>query len=157
MNMYASRYGIPTYLVFPSQRLCKCSDDPTKCAESLQKLIEVRRKDGSRAQVVEALSLLLPGSPIYPVISTLPSPDPTNPTATTAFFVQSASQDFLPILEEIVALVEKDDDETINREVQKRRTRLGASGPEKLRKEVSREVLGPSKVGTNFTQYLPFF
>jgi superkiller protein 3 len=52
----------------------------------------------------------------------------------------------LPTLEEIVALTEKDEEENLKREIDKRKTRLGAAGPEELKKEVGREVWGTSKV-----------
>ena len=45
-----------------------------------------------------------------------------------------------------MALVEKDEDETFKRELDKRRLRLNALGPEELKKEVEREVWGTSKV-----------
>jgi superkiller protein 3 len=122
------------------------SNDAVKCAEHLQKLTELRRSEGSRTQLVEALSIFLPQSPIYNVISTLPPPDPTSPTATLTLFTQMAVQDSLPVLREIVALVEETEEETITKEVQKRRMRLGASGPEQLRRDVRMEVLGSSRV-----------
>lgn len=82
------------------------------------------------------------------MLSTLPPPDPSNPTVTTTLRTQEAIYDSLPILEEIITLTEKDEDETIKKEVDKRRMRLGALAPEELRKEVSTEVLGSSKVRT---------
>jgi superkiller protein 3 len=141
------------------------SNDATKTAETLQKYIEFRRERGSRAQVnqynyiieaaadhlsqiVDALLLLLPESPFHSVLSTLPPPDPANPTSTTTLTTQEAVHNSLPILEEIITLTEKDEDETIKKEVDKRRMRLGASAPEELKKEINIEVLGSSKVGT---------
>jgi superkiller protein 3 len=96
---------------------------------------------------MEALSLLLPQSPYYSVLSNLPPADPTNPTGTTTMTTQMAMQDSLPVLEEIVSLAEKDEEEIITREVDKRRMRLGASGPEQLKREVGREVWATSQVG----------
>ena len=96
---------------------------------------------------MEALSLLLPQSQLYQVLSSLPPPDLTNPTGTTTMTIQMAIQDSLPVIEEIVSLAEKDEEEMIKKEVDKRRMRLGASGPEQLRREVGREVRGVSKVG----------
>lgn len=90
---------------------------------------------------------MLPGSYLYLLISTLPPPDPTNPTSTTTSAIQACIHNTLPILEEIIALIEKDEDEMVKKEVDKRRMRLGAAGPEELRKDVGREVWGSSKVG----------
>jgi superkiller protein 3 len=90
--------------------------------------------------------LLLPESPLFPVLSTLPPPNPTNPTSTTTSATQEAVHNSLPIILEIMALVEKDEDETFKRELDKRRLRLNALGPEELKKEVEREVWGTSKV-----------
>lgn len=45
-----------------------------------------------------------------------------------------------------MALHEADEADTIKREVEKRRTRLGASGPEQLKREVGREVWESSPV-----------
>jgi len=96
--------------------------------------------------VIGALEFLLPGSSLYPVLSTLPPPNPTNPTSTTTFATQEAVHNSLPIFEEIIALTEKDEDETVKKEIDKRRTRLGAFGLEELKREVGREVWGASKV-----------
>lgn len=90
--------------------------------------------------------MLLHDSPYYGVLSTLPAPDPTNPTATTTFVAQSAVHNSLPILEEIVAVFEKDETEAIQREVEKRRMRLGAPPVGQIRKDVDKEVLEVSKV-----------
>ncbi|KAI9511143.1 TPR-like protein, partial [Russula earlei] len=127
------------------------SDDATRCAETIQKLIDLRREHGSRRQVhlSDALSLYLPDSPFYPSVSTLPPPDVTNPTSTTITSSQEAVYNSLPILEEIVSLIEADEMETLDKEVTKRRTRLNAGGPQSVRNEVIREIYGGSK--------LPFF
>jgi superkiller protein 3 len=92
------------------------------------------------------LSLYLHSSPLYPVLSQLPPPDLTNPTATTTFDAQSAINNSLPVLEEIVLITERDETKLIESEVGKRRQRLGAPPPEQIRKDVDQEVLGSSKV-----------
>lgn len=97
-------------------------------------------------QIVKALSLLLPDSPLYPVLSTLPPPDPTAPTATSTFPTQSAIHNSLPVIEEITALTEKEESEVLEKEVNKRRQRLGSAGPEELRKQVGLEIWGSSEV-----------
>lgn len=48
--------------------------------------------------------------------------------------------------DELVFLYEAEENGTIEKEVQKRRTRLGAAGPEQVKREVAREFLGPSQV-----------
>lgn len=58
---------------------------------------------------------------------------------------QEAIHNSLPILEEIVALIEKDEDEMLQKEIDKRRQRLNAPRLEELKKEVEREILGTSK------------
>ena len=52
----------------------------------------------------------------------------------------------LPVIEEIVSIYENDERVTIKSEIERRRTRLGAAGPEQIRKEVGREVWSTSKV-----------
>ena len=90
--------------------------------------------------------MFLPESPFHAVLSELPPPDSTNPTATTTFQAQSAVHDSLPIIEEIVSIYARKESATIEREIAARRKRLAASGPEEVKREVWREFLGPSKV-----------
>lgn len=97
-------------------------------------------------QLADALSLLLPDSLLFPVLSTLPLPDPTNPTASSIHPMQTAVHNTLPIIEELVSLYEREEAETVDREVTKRRTRLGAAGPEQIRREVNCEVLESSRL-----------
>ncbi|KAL4253450.1 hypothetical protein ABKN59_002079 [Abortiporus biennis] len=122
------------------------ANDATKCAEALQKYIDLRKERGSRVEIAEALMLLLPDSPFYPLLSTLPPPDATNPTASPIFFIQSSIQNSLPVIEEIVDIFEKDESETMKKEIDKRRQRLGAAGPEQIRRDVSKEIMGSSKL-----------
>lgn len=84
-------------------------------------------------------------SPLYPVLSTLPPADPTSPKATSIFNIQVAIHNTLPVLEEIVQLLETDEDERMKKEFDKRRMRLGAPKPEILKKEVQQEMLGESQ------------
>lgn len=97
-------------------------------------------------QLVQALSHLLPDSPFYPTLSKLPPPDPTSPTATTIAYIQTAVYNELSILEEIVGLVEVQEISHIEKETERRRTRLGAGSPEQIRREVGREVWAQSHV-----------
>ncbi|KAJ7115490.1 hypothetical protein C8R43DRAFT_902679, partial [Mycena crocata] len=128
-------------------------NDSAKCVETLEKFIECRRTRGSHTQLIEALSLLLPDSSIYAVLSTLPVPDHTNPSATPAYATQSAVHNTLSILEEIVGIIEHDEDDAYTKEVARRRTRLGAASPEQLRKEVGVEIWGPSQAPLQLPKY----
>ncbi|KAI0082004.1 TPR-like protein [Panus rudis PR-1116 ss-1] len=130
------------------------AQDAVKCAETLQKFIELRRSKGTPLQVADVLALLLPESKFYPLLSTLPAPDPTNPTGSSTFETQIAMQNSLPILEEIVSILEQHEEETIKNEIAKRRTRLNASGPEQLKREVGREVWGPSKLPALYNEIM---
>ncbi|KAF7375997.1 Antiviral protein [Mycena sanguinolenta] len=123
-------------------------NDALKCVETLEKLIDCRRGRGTHSQagLVEALSLLLADSPLYAVLSTLPVPDHTNPSGTPAYQTQVLLHNTLPVLEEIARIIEKDEEDAYNKEVAKRRTRLGAASPEQLRKEVGMEIWGPSQL-----------
>ena len=89
---------------------------------------------------------MLPTSPLYATLSTLPEPDPTAPTSTTTYHIQVAIYNSLPFLEEIVDLTEKTEEETVKKEIDKRRMRLGAPPRETLIREVTLEVMNDSKV-----------
>lgn len=100
-------------------------------------------------QLLDALALLLPESPYYNLLSSLPLPDPSAPTATTTFVAQSAIHDSLPMIQEMVQILEKEENEAFTKEVDKRRMRLGAAGPETIRKEVGRELWSKSQVSVD--------
>ena len=106
----------------------------------------IRLKTHGISQLSDALSLYLPESSLYPTLSTLPDPDPTNPTSTSITSSQAAVYNSLPILEEIVSLIEADETATLEREVANRRTRLHAGSPQTVKNEVIREVYKGSKV-----------
>lgn len=82
------------------------------------------------------------------MLSTLPPPDPTAPTATPTLGIQTAVHNTLPIIEEIVSLLEKEEEASFNREFERRRTRLDAvnAGPEGIRRQVGKAVWGVSNV-----------
>lgn len=119
--------------------------DAQKSADTLQRLLESYRQHGTRMQVANGLSLLLPGSPFFSLLATLPAPDPTHPTSATVT-PQAAVHNTLPILEEVISLTEAEEEGVFKREIEKRRTRLGASSPEQLRKEVFKEISTESKL-----------
>ncbi|SGY22813.1 BQ5605_C019g08861 [Microbotryum silenes-dioicae] len=124
------------------------AQDGPKCAESLAKLIQVRRTHGTTAELAQVLSLLLPSSPLYPILQTLPPPQPTNPTATTYHSIQMALFSPLPTLLELLSLTEAQETNLIESEIKKRRQRLG--GPSlsasETRKLVEREYMLSSKL-----------
>ncbi len=97
-------------------------------------------------QQIAALGLLLESSPLYTVLSTLPEPEPTAPTSTTTFAVQQAVYNSLPILEQLADLNEVEEMDFLKREVEKRRTRLGAPPLERLKLDVGLEVWEVSPV-----------
>ena len=59
---------------------------------------------------------------------------------------QSAIHNSLPVLLELITLLETHEEEYLKKEVEKRRTRLGAPGPEQLEKDIGKEVWGTSRV-----------
>ncbi|KLO19533.1 TPR-like protein [Schizopora paradoxa] len=122
------------------------SDDASKCGEVLQKYIEYRRQSGTQSEVISALSYLLPSSPFYSILSSLPPPDPSAPTSTTIFDIQSAVHNTLPVVEEIVGLTEKIEKDTFNKEFDKRRTRLNAGTPAQIKKILGLEIWSKSKL-----------
>ncbi|KAF8342132.1 TPR-like protein [Cantharellus anzutake] len=121
-------------------------EDVSKCAETVQKIIELRKKSGTRAEIIGALSLLLPSSPLYPFLSALPPPDYTQPTSTTTFPIQDAIYNSLPLLEEIMTLSEQEEKLVVDKEVQKRRQRIDAGTPQEIRNAVVLEIAKSSNL-----------
>ncbi|KAI0633616.1 TPR-like protein [Trametes polyzona] len=132
------------------------SNDAPKCAETVQKLIELRRDErkSSRLELAEALSLLLPESPLYATLSTLPPPDPTNPTSTNIAQIQAAVHNSLPILEELVSIYEQEENSVAQNEIAKRRTRLGAPPLDQIHRDVTLEVLSSSQLPRLYDEVL---
>ncbi|PPQ99738.1 hypothetical protein CVT24_009721 [Panaeolus cyanescens] len=130
------------------------SEDAVKCAETLQKIVAAYRKHGEDSEIIQGLSYYLPESPVYALLSTLPRPDPTNPTGTSTFEAQDAVHNGLPILEEIIQLTEKIETGRFNREFASRRTRLGAPPPDVLQKDIQREISADSKLPTLYDAIL---
>ncbi|KAF6760007.1 superkiller protein 3 SKI3 [Ephemerocybe angulata] len=130
------------------------SGDASKLAETMQRYIELRREHGTKLQIIQALMEVLPGSDYYTVLSSLPEPDPTNPSATTISWMQSAIHDSLPILEEVVSLLESEEQAKFTKEFNARRTRLGAPNPNAIRKDLDREICGDSKLPSLYNEVL---
>ncbi|KAH6914120.1 superkiller protein 3 SKI3 [Coprinopsis sp. MPI-PUGE-AT-0042] len=145
-------------------KLCRClndlaaayskANDANKLAETLQRLLEIRRNHGTKEQLVDALLLFLPGSPFYTVLSSLPEPDWTNPTSSTTFQAQSTIHNSLPTLQEIVGILEADEAARSTREFNTRRTRLGAPKPDQIRRDVDREICEGSKLPGLYNEIL---
>ncbi|KAG1896020.1 superkiller protein 3 [Suillus fuscotomentosus] len=130
------------------------NDDATKCAETLQKLMDILRQHGTRREVIQALYFYLPESSLYPVLSTLPPPNATNPTSTSIFPTQSAIHNSLAVYEELVSLTEREEEMFIKSEFDKRRTRLGAPKPEQLKKDIGIEIWHSSKLPVLYNDIL---
>ncbi len=98
------------------------------------------------SQLLEALELYLPGSPVFDVLSQLPPPDPTAPTGNTTHQAQLVMENTLPILEEMTALEENIYATFIKKEIDQRRTRLGAPPLKLLKLEAESEACSQTKV-----------
>lgn len=100
------------------------------------------------SQIMNALSLLLPSSPFFGLLSTLPPPDPTNPTASPIHELLVSLQNTLPIIYEILGLALADESGYISKEVATRRTRLSSARltPAEQKAEVIREVYPRSRL-----------
>lgn len=96
--------------------------------------------------MLNSLTNYLPGSAFHILLSTLPLPDSTSPTSTTTFEAQVAIHHGSEVLDEVVSLTEALEEDTYEREVGKRRMRLGVSSPDQLRKEVFRDISNGSQV-----------
>ncbi|KIY52714.1 hypothetical protein FISHEDRAFT_69529 [Fistulina hepatica ATCC 64428] len=121
-------------------------DTPEKCAETLQKYIALQRERGTPTQISQALRLLLPGSEYYDTLSSLPAPDHTNPTSTTTHDIQCAMYNSLPVLQEIVSILEAQETSSFNVEVDKQRQRLGAPGLDQIKLDVRLEMSASSQL-----------
>lgn len=77
------------------------------------------------SQLIDAISLALPTSTVYPLLSTLPPPNPTAPLATPYHSIQLAVSSPLSALLEVVSLTEAESNQLIEAEIKKRRQRLG--------------------------------
>lgn len=98
-----------------------------KCQDTIDKFIDFARVQGDRQQYVEALEVILPGSPIYPALEgRVPHPAKTYET--------------------IAQITETDEKKRVNTLIGERRTRIGARISD-VTIEVKREVLGQSKLG----------
>ncbi|TBU40919.1 TPR-like protein [Dichomitus squalens] len=156
-DLYEETKNHSEYLksLYKLAELYAAGKDAVKCAEIIQKIIDIRR-DPSRSspvELAEALALLLPESLFYPVLSSLPPPDPTNPSTAT-FVVQSAIHNSLPILEELVSIYEQDETTWQESEITKRRQRLDAPSPQEVQRAVTLELMARSKLPALYNEVL---
>lgn len=133
------------------------SEDAKRCAECLQSIIRVQREEGARSQRAEALSLVLPDSKYYGLLSTLPAPEPTKQETPTFIDVQMATTlDSLKITQKVIGLVEYVEQDLIEKEAEKKRMRIEGAGKsrEVLRNEAGASIWSNSKLPTYYEQVL---
>ncbi|OAA54539.1 antiviral protein [Niveomyces insectorum RCEF 264] len=110
------------------------ADDMYRCQDVVDKFADFARAKGDSRQLVDALELILPGSPIYPALEgRLPPP------ATT--------------YETLAKLVEADERKRINTLIGERRTRLGARLVD-VTVEVKNEVFAQSPLVRLFAEVI---
>ncbi|KAI1821182.1 tetratricopeptide-like protein [Xylaria intraflava] len=110
------------------------TNDMYKCQDTVDKFVNFARAHGDRSQYVRALDIVLPDSPIYPILEgRLPPPAKTYET--------------------IAQILEVDEKKRVNTLIGERRTRLGAKLTE-VTAEVNREVLSQSKLGWIYEQLI---
>ncbi|BGP55553.1 Superkiller protein 3 [Rhodotorula sphaerocarpa] len=122
------------------------SQDAPKYAETLEKLLDL----------IETLSLLVPSSPVFPLLSSLPRYDATAPTATNYSGVQQAVGSPLNVLLELTSLISAIESAAVEAEIKKRRQRLGgpAMTAEATTKQVQAELLPFSRLPGLWRQIL---
>ncbi|CAO1616349.1 unnamed protein product [Parajaminaea phylloscopi] len=123
--------------------------DPVRCAECLQRILQIQREQGARSQRADALGLLLPGSPYHELLLSLPAPEPTKQNAPTIFEVQMAVHlESLKAIQEVVGLLEQVEQDKIDKEVEKKRMRIEGAGKSRdaLRNEAGIEVWRESRL-----------
>lgn len=107
------------------------ADDAVKCAECIQRLIQLQREEGGKRLTAQALSYLLPSSKYYPLLATLPQPEPTGTRSTTFDVEMAIHMHPLKLVSEIATLHEELEQKDIDQEVERQRMRLGGAGKSK--------------------------
>ncbi|GAA5869710.1 hypothetical protein JCM3774_003827 [Rhodotorula dairenensis] len=132
------------------------SQDAAKYAETLEKLLDVRKKHGTEEEVIDTLSLLLPSAENYALLRKLPRYDATAPTATAYPNVQQAVAAPLSILLELIQRISARETALVDGEIKKRRQRLGgpALTAEATVKQVQAELLPRSQLPALWRQVL---
>lgn len=91
------------------------------------------------------LHLLLPSSTYFPLLSTIPPPNPSEPLASGIHQIQLSVHSNMSILEELVGIDEAEEASAIARETDKRRLRLGTGlSAEQTHRQVQSEVMAHS-------------
>ncbi|KAG0253953.1 Superkiller protein 3 [Actinomortierella ambigua] len=108
--------------------------DSKKALELTEKLIDLHTKDDNLPKVIELLQTLLPGSALYEALQEKP--------------------DHMETLKRLAAVQEQADKEFFDREVQKRRGRLGAGTAEQVRATVRRELFNQSQLASTYEQMI---
>lgn len=110
------------------------ADEMYKCQDVVDRFIDHVRTHGEPRQLVEALDLVLPGSPIYPALEgRVPPP---------ALTYQTQAQ-----------MVESEESKRINTLIGERRTRIGARIQD-VTLEVKREVYRASRLGSIYGEVI---
>ncbi|GAA5983112.1 hypothetical protein JCM10908_000160 [Rhodotorula pacifica] len=132
------------------------SQDAPKYAETLEKLLDVRRKHGTEEETIDTLSLLLPSAESYPLLRKLPRYDATAPIATTYPNVQQAVAAPLTIFLDLIKRISARETALLDGEIKKRRQRLGgpALTAEATVKQVQAEFLPQSQLPDLWRQVL---
>ncbi|KAI0205895.1 tetratricopeptide-like protein [Astrocystis sublimbata] len=105
-----------------------------KCQDVVDKFVDFARAQGDRSQYMQALNIILPESPIYPILEgRVPHPAKTYET--------------------MAQILEVDEKKRVNTLIGERRTRLGAKLSE-VTVEVNREVMGQSKLSWLYEQLI---
>ncbi|WWD18361.1 hypothetical protein CI109_102811 [Kwoniella shandongensis] len=136
-----------------------CDDgDAEKCTSYLQELVELRVKHGPEDRLYRALDLLLPSSPLVPLLQSLPLPagayvpfpGPIYPPASAAVLPTLPTAiphvqhlvGSLPLLLFLLVRVESLVYTSTEAKVKAGRSRLNAGGEKEVRRKVDAEVLG---------------
>ncbi|KAI1748741.1 tetratricopeptide [Xylaria castorea] len=120
------------HAAFKLAEIFNAANDMYKCQDVVDKFVDFARAQGDRSQYIQALNIILPDSPIYPVLEgRLPHPARTYET--------------------MAQILEVDEKKRINTLIGERRTRLGAKLSE-VTVEVNREVLCQSKLAWIYEQ-----
>ncbi|KAG1844187.1 hypothetical protein DFJ58DRAFT_731304 [Suillus subalutaceus] len=111
------------------------NDDATKCAETLQKFMDIRRQHGTRRETLLCTRFF--HRFLHPMLRIPPRPQ--------FFLLNRQSTTQLTVYEELISLTEREEEMFIKSEFDKRRTRLGGPKPEQLKKDIGIEVWHSSK------------
>ncbi|SPO04294.1 related to SKI3 - antiviral protein [Cephalotrichum gorgonifer] len=110
------------------------ADELTKCREMVEKFLDFSKNHGYPKQYVEALGLMVPGSPLYEALEG----HVANPAAT---------------YETMATILEADEKKRINTLIGERRTRIGARLSD-VKNQVKLEVMGKSQLGDIYRQLI---